>query len=1443
MGLWGGLLQIGVSVGLQYLMRNSGPDLPDGPRLEDFKIRTSTYGSDITQCYGASRISGNLIWTSGIEEVVVTTKISTGGLFGGGVKQTTFLYFSTFAIGVSEGVSQGPLKIFLDGKLVHDATSTGKFSAEDHEVLWYDGRALQNPSGIIAEAQGETFSDTDVPGFRNLAYAIFNVLPLQTYGNRIPNFTAIIACNRLAAAPQVDVDVAVTARSLSDVLMYDSRAGYVYKFDYLVSGGSGTNITKIDVTDGSVVYSKLLLDASQNPIRLGNGSGLSQNFQQSPIDSMIYATIDGVPPQIAKIHPDLGIVIASISFPSVTSPILALGLWLGSCPSTGGPIECFIMRGNAASWPVVCGMTGNASMTLPIWSTGAAISIEYPFREFDTADRTTSSDATYARQFVVGGGAPNPSIWMLSSTLFSAGVVYLTKFDAVLYLHKTIGVATPCWPAMPGDPALLRVSLITGVDPADSNGRTYDIRNWDSTLPALNNGASQKNGNTLVPAGYDIGDFLAAAGTTTTLNVVGATFLTDRIRPGMSVERTGASPDTEFITAVLSETQLTHNTMSSAWLGTEPFRIRNTFSGGSFTKMAYVGLDNTLIIDNGRGGFSTYAIGKFDLESVYDGGEKMLLVYHNEDYTAIDDANLTGSDFEFPIADSIAFSEGSVGEGTDHTWRNHSGYGINGPLNEPFWGHNVTTARRIDPVTLQLVTIDSEQALSDFTGTLDNTDSMIMLGAGVEGAYFDTNNGLEDGGSLIYFRRAAGNPEDLADVVADLCAKAGLLAHEYDTSGLAGEQVRGYAIGSQAQVKKSLDPLMVAYDFQYSESDWKLKFVKKGGASSVTFLEDDLGVASEKEVVVPTRVSENENVRKITVKYISEERDHQTAAQEAFRILDPLPTSFSDNQDNLDVPILFQSNEAQNIARRILGRVWTERTLLEWSAPPKYLGVDPTDVVTVTADGNTYIGQVQDSGHGGGFQTKITARSDDSAALTNSQGFGAFGDFISPSIPQVFRTQVVIMDGPLVNINDNPGPKSFTLRSQFIYHRGGFPGATAEWGPVGSWQGTGLSDWFGKSLAAKHGFATLALGSAGLGHDGSPGSTQSLDNVNTVEVFMANGETLQSATDEVGFLGCDAVTGGTCCYIGGEIIQAKTAVLQGSGTYLLSGLLRGRFGTESFAFGHKPGDSVVLLQPGVDDSVEVSALGVDQIGSIYAIHSTTTGSSEVEQASTLFVGRSLKPYAPAMLQGERDASDNLTARWVRRDRVPADGVGWGDAQADTLPLNEAGEIYEVALLINGTFDPDAHIDWRESVLRTVTSAPETPAQPLLTFEANFNDLGTTPQNTADITDVAALEDFSVFVPHSWVALGNFDQGDMNSFFVVESAVSATLKLRVAKATGDDTSNTDATVTQLPTYAVFTAAEVAAAGYTTTEPVDVVVYQISATVGRGYPAYCQFGIGG
>ena len=80
-----------------------------GPRLNEANIQVSTIGAPIPVLYGTFPFSGNLIWSSGIEETV--TKKKQGGK--GGPTQTvkTYSYATNCAVGICEGPIVGINKI------------------------------------------------------------------------------------------------------------------------------------------------------------------------------------------------------------------------------------------------------------------------------------------------------------------------------------------------------------------------------------------------------------------------------------------------------------------------------------------------------------------------------------------------------------------------------------------------------------------------------------------------------------------------------------------------------------------------------------------------------------------------------------------------------------------------------------------------------------------------------------------------------------------------------------------------------------------------------------------------------------------------------------------------------------------------------------------------------------------------------------------------------------------------------------------------------------------------------------------------------------------------------------------------------------------------------------------------------------------------------------
>src|SRR5689334_21742021 len=61
-----------------------------GPKLQDLKAPSASYGAPIPYLEGAPRLAGNIIWASDKREIATTT--SQGGKGGPGVDATTFTY-------------------------------------------------------------------------------------------------------------------------------------------------------------------------------------------------------------------------------------------------------------------------------------------------------------------------------------------------------------------------------------------------------------------------------------------------------------------------------------------------------------------------------------------------------------------------------------------------------------------------------------------------------------------------------------------------------------------------------------------------------------------------------------------------------------------------------------------------------------------------------------------------------------------------------------------------------------------------------------------------------------------------------------------------------------------------------------------------------------------------------------------------------------------------------------------------------------------------------------------------------------------------------------------------------------------------------------------------------------------------------------------------------
>lgn len=139
--------------------------------------------------------------------------------------------------------------------------------------------------------------------------------------------------------------------------------------------------------------------------------------------------------------------------------------------------------------------------------------------------------------------------------------------------------------------------------------------------------------------------------------------------------------------------------------------------------------------------------------------------------------------------------------------------------------------------------------------------------------------------------------------------------------------------------------------------------------------------------------------------------------------------------------------------------------------------------------------------------------------------------------------------------------------------------------------------------------------------------------------------------------------------VGGEVIQFLNAEPFGQGRWKLSGLLRGRAGTESEAIrGHAEGTRLALLDDTLT-ALDPSDVASDPTTRIAAIG---FGDSEPAFADLRNVGLSLRPPVPVHPRSHINATGDLTMCWTRRARGQ---WRWGDGV--DVPLVEEREQYLV----------------------------------------------------------------------------------------------------------------------------------------------------------------------
>lgn len=503
-----------------------------------------------------------------------------------------------------------------------------------------------------------------------------------------------------------------------------------------------------------------------------------------------------------------------------------------------------------------------------------------------------------------------------------------------------------------------------------------------------------------------------------------------------------------------------------------------------------------------------------------------------------------------------------------------------------------------------------------------------------------------DFAELRILNRYAGGDE-LDHIVSHLLDEAGYDPSDYDVSVLADQSVTGYVVQPPLTARAALEPLRIYGAFDLVEHGDQLRAVIHHATIDCDIPASELratkdGQQSSADIVL-RRIPELDLPQMLTIDYSDPAQDFEIGSQQASRILTQATAHIK-----LHLPVVCSADQARQLAEQQLYTAWAEREHGLFSLSRRYVMLEPSDVVRVAGQ-EWRIQKIQQTG--GLLQCE------------------AVRNFVLAEELNTITDASVLRSAALLT----PVPTQFYLMDM--------PPLTAEADQAGIYvAGSGGDGWSGGSLwramddnnyqlqdrfisAATVGVAVTLCAMAA--HEYS-------DNASTVEVQLLRG-TLTNCTQ------MELLNGANVALLGDEIIQFQTAILLGNGYYRLSGLLRGRRGTEAAAATHVLGERFILLERTL---LHFMPLVLSDRNKPYYYKATTTGQNLSDCVSRLVSSslRCLQPLAPVQLRGIRAAGvgGDVAISWVRRARLNGEWVDYID-----VPLDEDNEQYELEICDGG----------------------------------------------------------------------------------------------------------------------------------------------------------------
>lgn len=505
------------------------------------------------------------------------------------------------------------------------------------------------------------------------------------------------------------------------------------------------------------------------------------------------------------------------------------------------------------------------------------------------------------------------------------------------------------------------------------------------------------------------------------------------------------------------------------------------------------------------------------------------------------------------------------------------------------------------------------------------------------------------------------DPISIGDVVRAICKTAGYADADINTTQIDALTIIGYMRNTVMAGRGALDPLRSLGFFDIIESDGTIKCVKRGNATARVLSSDDLGAYMDGDTPPAARTStkalDYSLPTQVRVHYLSPTRDLEADQQLSLPRINTDAVGISD----IDLAAVITDDAAAQIADVLMNDAYQSRYSEITQLDQSQLELEPTDIIEIPIQNESTRCRIIDVTDKNQMLRALDLVRDDPGTYV-SVAVGAKSVFVPQKPVIASPLGLILLDLPVLKDTDDDAG----------FYAATWPLLKAAANPGGAlFRSVNGGDAYAK-VASFAGAASVGTLLAAL----PAGPYDLFDYAHTVSVLMTFGTLSSMTVDEV-------QAGLNAAAIGAdgrwEIIQFTTAAPGAiAGSYLLTGLTRGRRGTEHVIGSSKKGDAFVLLN-GVGLARVVqnnSDIGGDRFYKAVGVGGAVEATAAVE-----FIGHgeALKPFSPVDLDGSRDAdTGDWTLTWIRRGRVGVSMPSGAD-----IPLSETTESYSVEILSGG----------------------------------------------------------------------------------------------------------------------------------------------------------------